>query len=92
MIKSSFYYYDYDTILTTNQRYLFRIDRIEYQNFTFNEKLIHKTIPIKFSLYGVNPNTTIQLYLGKTLYELGNTPLELEYIYKEYTKDLIFLL
>ena len=90
MIKSSFYYYDYDTILTTNQRYLFSKNRVEYHNFTFNKELINKTIPIKFSLYGVNPNTTIQLYLDKTLYELGNTPLELEYIYKEYIKDLIY--
>ena len=90
MIKQSLYYKNYETILTTNKRYIFQKYTIKNYNFTFNEELINKTIPIKFSLYRVNPNTTIQLYLDKALYELGNTPLELEYIYKEYIKDLIY--
>ena len=90
MIKKSFYSNEIYFFLRINQRYYFTKSQLVYSEFTFLEELINKTIPIKFSLYGTNPNTILKLYLNDTLYELGNTPLELEYIYKEHKNNLIY--
>ena len=81
---------DYDLNLTSGKRYIFPKSRVREYNFTFEEKLINKSITLKFTLFGSSKNTSIEFYLNKELKILNNTtPLELLYKYEYYNPNLI---
>ena len=81
---------DYDLNLTSGKRYIFPKSRVREYNFTFEEKLINKSITLKFTLFGSSNNTSIEFYLNEELKILNNTtPLELLYTYEYYNPNLI---
>ena len=64
---------DCDLNLTSGKRYIITKSRALKFNFTLEEKLINKSISLKFTLFGSNNNTSIKFYLNEELNILNNT-------------------
>ena len=76
----------------SGQRYHIFKDEIKSSTkYTFHEDLVNKNLKLKFTLFGLKENRNVKLIFneGKS-YNLSNFPLEINYEYKIYTKDLFY--
>ena len=77
------------TIKSGQRVYLTKTEIIQNYKYSLNQNLINETIPLKFTVFGLENNQSITLNLNEKVYELNNTPLEINYLYEEYSEDLI---
>ena len=90
MLKHTFLNYDYDKILNASRRYYLNNGYIRRVNYTFDNTLINKNLQLKFTIFGLKQNEIINLIFNNNIYELNNTPFEVNFTYKEYISDLLY--
>ena len=76
--------------LKANQRYYINNEHIRINKYTFDETIIGNNLQLKFIIYGLKNNETIDLIYDEEIYQLNNTPFELNYTYKENKNDLFY--
>ena len=76
--------------LKANQRYYINNEYININKYTFDEIIIGNNLQLKFIIYGLKNNETIDLIYDEEIYQLNNTPFELNFTYKENKNDLFY--
>ena len=84
MLKKHLIPIETKTNLTSGQRYYFS-GKNKNSNFTFNINLVKKIIPLKINIFGLDSNNTIDFILNDTIYEINNTPFEINFEYMSYS-------
>jgi len=70
--------------LTSGRRYILEKKFVSQNNLYLDEKLINKNIPLKFSLFGIKTNSSIELILDNKTYIINSSqPLEIEYFFEK---------
>ena len=87
MLKKHLIPIETKTNLTSGQRYYFS-GKNKNSNFTFNINLVKKIIPLKINIFGLDSNNTIDFILNDTIYEINNTPFEINFEYMSYSSNL----
>ena len=75
-------------VLSTGKKYNFFISKIN--NFIIDFKYIHENIPLKFTVYGLKPDESIELILGEKNYKLSTKPFELNFLYEKISDKIYF--
>ena len=75
-------------ILSTGKRYNFFINKLN--NFIIDSKYINENLQLKFTVYGLNPNESIELLLGENTYNLTDIPFKLNFPYKNNSDTIYF--
>jgi len=70
--------------LTSGKRYILEKKFASKNSLYLDEKLINKNIPLKFSLFGIKTNSSIELILDNKTYIINSSqPLEIEYFFEK---------
>jgi len=75
-------------VLSTGKKYNFFISKIN--NFTIHSKYINENIVLKFTVYGLKPDESIELILGEKNYNLNATPFEVNFLYEKNSDRIYF--
>ena len=94
MIKHSKISYNYETELNQGQRYYIKNSDIKNSiKYGFAEKSVNNDFSIKFRIFGLRPNQTINIIFDNTKYEINDYDSILEisnYNYKIYSTEIFY--
>ena len=89
MLKHTFLNFHYNNVLNSSKRYYLKDFYIRKKtNYTFDRSLVNKTLQLRFIIFGLKQNETINLFFNNTLYTLNNTPFEHNFTYTVYNRNL----
>jgi hypothetical protein len=92
MIKHSKISYNYESEFNSGQKYYIKDDNIKNsRKYGFDKNLVNKTFSIKFSVFGLRPNQSVNINFDNMIYEINESPLEInDYYYKDYSSELFY--
>ena len=92
MIKHSKISYNYETEFNSGQKYYIKDDNIKNsRKYGFDKNLVNKTFSIKFNVFGLRPNQSVNINFDNMIYEINESPLEInDYYYKDYSSEIFY--